>query len=205
MKTYIIGEGKFARNLKNSIKNYNNEILDFCGFLDKKKLSKLIKEKNLKKKKFKFINGIGNFAYLNYPSKFTKIEKKIDFLKLMHNSANIYKNSIIGKGTIVSENVLIKSNVRIGKFCIINSNTIISHDSKIGNFVNISLGAIIAGNVSIGKNSFVGIGSSIIQNCKIGKNVLIGAGSVVLKNVPDNVVVFGNPAKIIKQNNNEIK
>ena len=51
MKTYIIGEGKFARNLKNSIKNYNNEILDICGFLDKKKLSKLIKDKNLKKKK----------------------------------------------------------------------------------------------------------------------------------------------------------
>ena len=181
MKTYIIGDGMFAKNLKNSIKNYNNKTLDFCGFLGKKKLSKFIEDKNFKKNKFKFINGIGNFAYVNYPSKFTELEKKIDFLKLIHNTASIYKNSVIGKGTVVSENVLIKSNVRIGKFCIINSNAIISHDSKIDNFVNISLGAIIAGNVSIGKNSFIGIGSSIIQNCKIGKNVLIGAGSVVLK------------------------
>jgi acetyltransferase-like isoleucine patch superfamily enzyme len=48
------------------------------------------------------------------------------------------------------------------------------------------------------------MGSSIIHNCKVGKNVLIGAGSVVLKNIPDNVVVFGNPAKIIKKNNNKI-
>jgi acetyltransferase EpsM len=204
MKTYIIGAGKFAKNLKNSIKNYNNETLDFCGFLDKKKLSKVINDKNFKQKKLKFINGIGNFAYVNYPNKFTKLEKKIDFLKLIHNSANIYENSIIGKGSIVSENVLIKSNVRIGKFCIINSNAVISHDSRVDNFVNISLGAIIAGNVNIGRNSFVGMGSSIIHNCKVGKNVLIGAGSVVLKNIPDNVVVFGNPAKIIKKNNNKI-
>ena len=92
----------------------------------------------------------------------------------------------------------------LGFFCIINSNAVISHDSRVDNFVNISLGAIIAGNVNIGRNSFVGMGSSIIHNCKVGKNVLIGAGSVVLKNIPDNVVVFGNPAKIIKKNNNKI-
>ena len=36
---------------------------------------------------------------------------------------------------------------------------------------------------------------------KIGNNVIIGAGSVVVKDVPDNCVVAGNPAKIIKNNN----
>ena len=54
--------------------------MDFCGFLGKKKLSKFIEDKNFKKNKFKFINGIGNFAYVNYPSKFTELEKKLIFL-----------------------------------------------------------------------------------------------------------------------------
>ena len=38
----------------------------------------------------------------------------------------------------------------------------------------------------------------IIGNITIGNNVTIGAGSVVVKDVPDNAVVVGNPAKIVK-------
>lgn len=40
----------------------------------------------------------------------------------------------------------------------------------------------------------------IIGNVHIGNNVIIGAGSVVVKDVPDNAVVVGNPARIIKYN-----
>jgi maltose O-acetyltransferase len=40
---------------------------------------------------------------------------------------------------------------------------------------------------------------TILPGVTIGNGVTIGAGSVVTKNVPDNVVVAGNPAKIIKQ------
>lgn len=35
---------------------------------------------------------------------------------------------------------------------------------------------------------------------KIGNNCIIGSGSVVTKNVPDNTIVAGNPARIIKEN-----
>ncbi len=49
-----------------------------------------------------------------------------------------------------------------------------------------------------GKLSFIGIGATIIQGITIGKNVTIGAGSVVIKDIPDNVIVVGNLAKIVK-------
>ena len=197
-KVYILGSGRFAQNLKSSLKDYNSGSLEFLGYI--KKNSKIKKKLNVN-----FINGIGNFAYINYSKIINKYSnKKISFLTLVHNSAKIYPNSKIGKGSIVSENVLIKSDVKMGKHCIINSNVIISHNCILGEFVNISLGAIIAGNAVIGKNSFVGMGSLIINNIKIGKNVLIGAGSLVNKNLPDNVIAYGNPVKIIGQNNNEI-
>lgn len=50
----------------------------------------------------------------------------------------------------------------------------------------------------IGNNVNVGAHSIIIGNISIGDNVIIAAGSVVVKDVPDNVIVGGNPAQIIK-------
>lgn len=52
----------------------------------------------------------------------------------------------------------------------------------------------------IGNNVSVGCHVTIIGNINIGNNVIIGAGSVVVKDIPDNAVVVGNPARIIKYN-----
>lgn len=51
---------------------------------------------------------------------------------------------------------------------------------------------------TIGDNVTVGANAIIIGPVKIGNNVIIGAGSVVVKDIPDNCVVGGNPAKILK-------
>lgn len=51
---------------------------------------------------------------------------------------------------------------------------------------------------TIGDNVTLGANVVIIGNVRIGNNVIIGAGSVVVKDVPDNAVVVGNPARIIK-------
>ena len=50
----------------------------------------------------------------------------------------------------------------------------------------------------VGNNVTIGCHACVIGGVHIGDNVIIGAGSVVVKDVPDNCVVAGNPAKIIK-------
>lgn len=53
-------------------------------------------------------------------------------------------------------------------------------------------------NFIIGDNVYIGAGALIMGPVRIGNNVVIGAGSVVTKDIPDNCVVAGNPAKVIK-------
>lgn len=52
---------------------------------------------------------------------------------------------------------------------------------------------------TIGNNVSIGCHACIIGPVHIGNNVTIGAGSVVIKDVPDNCIVAGNPARIIKK------
>ncbi|KAJ2359434.1 hypothetical protein GGF43_000053 [Coemansia sp. RSA 2618] len=52
--------------------------------------------------------------------------------------------------------------------------------------------------IKIGNNVWIGGGAIILPGVTIGNNVTVGAGSVVSKDVPDNVVVVGNPARIVK-------
>lgn len=53
----------------------------------------------------------------------------------------------------------------------------------------------------IGDNVTIGCHACIIGGVHIGNNVIVGAGSVVVKDVPDNCIVAGNPAKIIRYTN----
>ncbi|MDX8046456.1 maltose acetyltransferase domain-containing protein [Gracilibacillus sp. S3-1-1] len=53
--------------------------------------------------------------------------------------------------------------------------------------------------ITIGDNVWIGGGAIVNPGVTIGHNVVVGSGSVVTKDVPDNVVIGGNPAKIIKK------
>ena len=53
--------------------------------------------------------------------------------------------------------------------------------------------------IHIKKNAWIGANATILHGVTIGENSVVAAGSVVSKNVPDNVVVGGIPAKIIKE------
>ena len=53
--------------------------------------------------------------------------------------------------------------------------------------------------IHIKKNAWIGANATILHGVTIGENSVVAAGSVVSKDVPDNVVVGGTPAKIIKK------
>jgi len=108
------------------------------------------------------------------------------------------KEVIIGVGTNILDGAIISNSITIGKGCIVYYNAILTHDCKVGDFVEISPAAILLGRCTVGSYTQIGANATILPDLVIGSNVIIGAGAVVTKNVPDNSVVYGNPAKIIR-------
>lgn len=52
----------------------------------------------------------------------------------------------------------------------------------------------------IGKSCIIGIGATIMGGVRVGDYCIVGAGAVVTKDVPNNTIVAGNPARIVKEN-----
>lgn len=84
--------------------------------------------------------------------------------------------------------------------------TILTHDYSINTKIAANSPSCIKSNdigifksVHINDWSFLGAGCIILPGTNIGKYCIIGAGAVVKGNIPDNSIVIGNPAKIIKR------
>lgn len=129
---------------------------------------------------------------------FHQIKDWCEFETIQHYSAYVSRFSEVGEGSVIMPQVCINAEVKVGKQCIINTASVIEHDCIIEDFVHISPKASLAGNIIVKKGAHIGLGANIIQGVTIGANALVGAGAVVLKDVPDNAVVVGNPARIIR-------
>jgi sugar O-acyltransferase (sialic acid O-acetyltransferase NeuD family) len=122
------------------------------------------------------------------------------FTNIIHNGLDISKMSKIGRGVLINSKVSIAAHTTIGDFVSINRNVSIGHHTIIKDYCSINPGVNIAGNVVIGEGTTIGMGTNILHTVKIGNNSIIGAGSVVTKDIPDNLVAYGSPCKIIKEN-----
>jgi len=57
---------------------------------------------------------------------------------------------------------------------------------------------LVPGKIHIKKNAWIGANATILPGVTVGENAIVAAGAVVSKDVPDNTIVGGIPAKIIK-------
>lgn len=152
-------------------------------------------EINVKKWGYNCGNIIAFFYLLTFDRTFRNLyyfrigkwQYLIKWLALEHPSFRLYPYMKMGPGVML-----------VHPFAtVVNAKSIGTHFS-IKN--NCTIGNNRGGVPQILDNVSINVNSVVVGDIVIGNNVVIGAGSVVMKSVPDNCVVVGNPARILKRN-----
>ena len=111
---------------------------------------------------------------------------QIDCANCVHLGKNVFANhglTVMSVGTITLEDgVMLGPEVAL---------LTVNHEPK-------NIRTIMTKEIRIRKNAWIGARVSILPGVTIGENAIVGTGSIVTKDVPDNAVVVGNPARIVK-------
>lgn len=122
----------------------------------------------------------------------------LKFPIVQHPSAVVAGSAEIGKGSVILAGSHVGPGTRIGEFCILNTGSSIDHDCTMSSFASIAPGVLTGGLVRIGECSAVGVGASVSDRISIGNHSIVGTGAVVVRDIPDLVVAYGNPAKVMR-------
>jgi sugar O-acyltransferase (sialic acid O-acetyltransferase NeuD family) len=122
---------------------------------------------------------------------------------LIHPKSIVAPSAFIADGCHILAGSVVGSEARLGRCVIINTSASVDHECILREGVHIAPGAILCGCIEVGAFSFIGPGTIITPHIRIGENTVIGAGSVVTRDIPDNVIAWGTPARIIRENRNE--
>ena len=129
------------------------------------------------------------------------IAPNFSFVSIIHPCARVARDVLLGKGVVVMAGATINPGSRIGDFCFVNTNASIDHDNVMEPFSCIQPNAATGGDVRIGAFSAISIGANVIQGISVGEHTVIGAGSTVLEDLPDRVVAYGTPCRVIRERN----
>lgn len=159
---------------------------------------------------------------------FEVVNQTMSLSQLLNNSTSIEQSrarlgDVIGNPLDASSTVFIPFHTNFGKHIFIGKNVFINHgcsfldlggitiedDVLIGPQVNIitenhpvnpkSRKSLDLKSVTIKRNAWIGANATVLPGVTIGENSIVAAGAVVTKDVPDNTIVGGVPAKLIKK------
>jgi len=202
----ILGAGGFGREVLDVIEAINlvERKWSFAGFLDDGDPD----EELLAQRKAKHLGPIDVLANLDVEYVIgigsSEARARIDSVIaatglnaaiLVHPSATVGSEDVIGAGTIVCAHASITTHVTMGRHVQVNPGCTIGHDAVLEDFVTVLPGAAISGNVVLRKGATVGARAVVLQGLEIGEGATLGAGAVVTESVRNGSTVVGVPAR----------
>lgn len=147
----------------------------------------------------RLVVGIGdNWTRQQLVESLEEAEYTTSFARVVHPSAVVANDVSIGVGSVIAAGTVLNSGTWIGGHCILNTSASVDHDCRIDDFATVAPGAVLGGGVHAGQRSVVSLGANVIHGISVGVDSVVGAGSVVLHDIPERVVAYGVPARIIR-------
>ena len=112
----------------------------------------------------------------------------------------------LAPGAIVMMGAVLNIGASVGEGTMIDMGAVLGGRATVGARCHIGAGAVLAGVIEpasatpviVEDGVLVGANAVIVEGVHVGKNAVVAAGAVVLQDVPENAVVAGNPARIVK-------
>ncbi len=130
-----------------------------------------------------------------------EINARIEPGAIIRDQVEIHDNAVIMMGAVINIGAI------VGEGSMIDMGAILGGRAIVGKHCHIGAGTVLAGVVEpasatpviVEDNVLIGANAVVIEGCRIGKGSVVAAGAVVINDVPENVMVAGCPAKIIKK------
>ena len=121
--------------------------------------------------------------------------------------ALIRENVSIGNGAVIMMGAVINIGAVIGEGTMIDMGAVLGGRATVGKNCHVGAGAVLAGVIEpasatpviIEDNVLIGANAVVIEGVHVGKGAVVAAGAIVIEDVPENTVVAGCPARVIKQ------
>jgi sugar O-acyltransferase (sialic acid O-acetyltransferase NeuD family) len=139
-----------------------------------------------------------NGARSRLVSSLVEAHPDLEFPTLVHASASISKAAEIAEGVLVCAGAVVAVGARLGMHAIVNTGASLDHHASLGDYASMAPGARTGGNAVIGVGSFIGMNTVIHHGVKVGHDTIIGSMSLVNRDLPDKVLAYGNPCRIIR-------
>lgn len=112
----------------------------------------------------------------------------------------------IGEGAVIMMGAVINIGAVVGRGTMIDMGAVLGGRAIVGDHCHIGAGTVLAGVVEpasatpvvIEDGVMIGANAVVIEGVRVGRNAVVAAGAVVIEDVPENAVVAGSPARIVK-------
>jgi acetyltransferase EpsM len=120
------------------------------------------------------------------------------FATAVHPRAIVAGDVSVGEGTVVAAGAVINPAARVGAHVIVNTSSSVDHECVIEDGAHVCPGAHLAAHVVVGRGAWVGVGAAVRDRVRIGAGAVIGAGAAVVSDIPDHMVAYGVPARVVR-------